>query len=43
MADFYNLLNANAVTNFSLRTEDFGRIIAALDPVAMKLGLRYQW
>ena len=43
MADVYNLLNANAVTNFSLRTEDLGRVIAALDPVAVKLGLRYQW
>ena len=43
MADFYNLLNTNAVTNFSLRTEDYERIIAALDPRAMKLGLRFQW
>ncbi|MCY4075850.1 MAG: TonB-dependent receptor [Acidobacteria bacterium] len=43
MADFYNLLNANAVTNFSLRTGDYERIIAALDPLAMKLGLRFQW
>ena len=43
MADFYNLLNANAVTNFSLRTGDYERTIAALDPLAMKLGLRFQW
>ena len=43
MADFYNLLNANAVTNFSLRTADYRHIIAALDPLAMKLGLRFQW
>ena len=43
MADFYNLFNANAVTNFSLRTGDYERVIAALDPLAMKLGLRYQW
>ena len=43
MLDVYNLLNANAVTNFSLRSGDFGRVIAALDPLAAKLGLRYQW
>ena len=43
MADFYNLLNVNAVTNFSLRTEDYERIIATLDPRAVKLGLRFQW
>ena len=31
----------DAVTNFSLHTADAERIIAALDPLAMKLGVRY--
>ncbi len=43
MADIYNVLNSNAVTNFSLRTGDAERIIAALDPIALKLGLRVQF
>ena len=43
MLDLYNLFNSNAVTNFSLRTGDNERVIAALDPVAMKLGVRYQF
>ena len=43
MLDLYNLFNANAVTNFSLRTGDNKRVIAALDPIAMKLGVRYQF
>ena len=43
MLDLYNLFNSNAVTNFSLRTADAERIIAALDPLAMKLGVRYQF
>ena len=42
MLDLYNLFNSNAVTNFSLRTGDNERVIAALDPLAMKLGVRYQ-
>ena len=43
MLDLYNLFNSNAVTNFSLRTGDAERIIAALDPLAMKLGVRYEF
>ena len=43
MLDLYNLFNSNAVTNFSLRTGDNERVIAALDPLAMKLGMRYQF
>ena len=43
MLDLYNLFNSNAVTNFSLRTGDNQRVIAALDPLAMKLGVRYQF
>ena len=43
MADVYNVLNANAVTNFSLRTGDDKRVIAALDPITMKVGARFQF
>ena len=43
MLDLYNLFNSNAVTNFSLRTGDNERVIAALDPLAMKQGVRYQF
>ena len=43
MLDIYNLSNANAVTNFSLRTGDNERVIAALDPIVMKLGVRFQF
>ena len=43
MLDLYNLFNSNAVTNFSLRTGDNERVIAALDPRALKLGVRYQF
>ena len=43
MLDAYNLLNSNAVTNFSLRVGDSGRVIAALDPIAVKGGIRWQF
>ena len=43
MADVYNALNSNAVTNFSLRTGDDQRVIAALDPIALKVGARFQF
>ena len=43
MLGLYNLFNSNAVTNFSLRTADAERVIAALDPLAMKLGVRYEF
>ena len=43
MLDVYNLLNSNAVSNFSLRTGDGKRVIAALDPIAMKVGVRFQF
>ena len=43
MLDAYNLLNANAVTNFSLRAGDGERVIAGLDPIAMKVGVRIQF
>ena len=43
LLDVYNLFNSNAVTNFSLRTGDRERIIAALDPIVMKLGVRFRF
>ena len=43
LLDVYNLFNSNAVTNFSLRTGDRERIIAALDPIVMKLGVRFEF
>ena len=43
MVDVYNLFNSNAVTNFSLRTGDDKRVIAALDPIAVKVGVRFQF
>ena len=43
MVDIYNLLNSNAVTNFSLRAGDNERVIAALDPITMKLGVRLEF
>ena len=43
MLDLYNVSNSNAVTNFSLRTGDDERVIAALDPIALKLGVRFQF
>ena len=43
MLDAYNVLNANAVTNFSLRAGDGERVIAALDPIALKVGARIQF
>ena len=43
MADVYNALNSNAATNFSLRAGDAERVIAALDPIALKLGVRFRF
>jgi len=44
MVDFYNLFNGNPETNFILRTGgSFRNIIAALDPRAIKVGVRYQF
>ena len=42
MLDAYNLLNSNAVTNLLQRVGDNGRLIAALDPIAVKTGIRCQ-
>ena len=42
--DVYNLFNSNAETNFVLTTGSrFRDIIAALDPRAVKLGIRLQF
>jgi hypothetical protein len=44
MLDLYNLFNSNSEVNFNLRTGSrFRNIIAALDPRAFKIGIRYQF
>jgi outer membrane receptor protein involved in Fe transport len=44
MLDVYNLFNSNSEVNFNLRTgARFRNIIAALDPRALKIGIRYQF
>jgi outer membrane receptor protein involved in Fe transport len=44
MLDIYNLFNSNSEVNFNLRTGSrFENIIAALDPRAFKIGIRYQF
>ena len=44
MVDVFNLLNSNAETNFVHRTGGrFLDLIAALDPITMKIGVRYQF
>ena len=44
MVDFYNLFNGNPEVNFILRTgRSFRNIIAALDPRAIKVGVRFQF
>jgi hypothetical protein len=42
--DMYNLFNSNAETNLVLNTGSrFGNLIAALDPRAFKIGVRFQF
>jgi hypothetical protein len=44
MVDFYNLTNSNAEINFNLNVGSrFRQIISALDPTAVKVGIRYQF
>jgi outer membrane receptor protein involved in Fe transport len=44
MVDVYNLFNSNPETNFVLRTGSaFRGIIAALNPRAFKIGVRFQF
>jgi len=44
MLDVYNLFNSNSEVNFNLRTgRRFRNIIAALDPRALKIRIRYQF
>jgi hypothetical protein len=44
LVDVYNLFNSNAETNFFLLTGSrFRNIIAALDPRAIKIGVRFQF
>jgi hypothetical protein len=40
MIDVDNALNANPVTNFNLLNNDFGHVIAVLDPRVAQVGLR---
>jgi hypothetical protein len=40
MVDVDNALNANPITNFNLLNDDFGRVIAVLDPRVAQIGLR---
>jgi hypothetical protein len=43
MLDVSNLLNANPVTNFNLFNDDFGHVIAVLDPRVAQIGLRLEF
>src|SRR5207247_5237522 len=44
MADLFNVTNSNAVTNLGLVNGGaFGQIIAALDPRAFQLGVRFDF
>jgi hypothetical protein len=40
MVDVDNVLNAHPVTNFNLLNDDFGRVIAVLEPRTTQAGLR---
>ena len=40
MLDVDNALNANPVTNFNLLNDDFGHVIAVLNPGVAQVGLR---
>jgi hypothetical protein len=41
--DLYNVLNANPVTNFSVKNGNFGTIIAALDPRVAQVAIRFEF
>jgi hypothetical protein len=41
--DVGNVLNANPVTNFNLLNDDFGHVIAVLDPRTVQVGFRVQF
>jgi hypothetical protein len=43
MLDVDNALNSNPVTNFNLLNDDFGHVIAALDPRVTQIGLRLEF
>ncbi|HEV3057799.1 MAG TPA: hypothetical protein VGY48_06100, partial [Vicinamibacterales bacterium] len=40
MLELDNAFNANPVTNFNLLNDDFGHVIAVLDPRVAQIGLR---
>jgi hypothetical protein len=43
MFDLYNVLNSNSVTNFNLHSDEFGSIIAVLDPRVAQVGFRLEF
>jgi hypothetical protein len=43
MFDLDNALNANPVTNFNLFNDDFGRVIAVLDPRVAQVAVRVEF
>ena len=44
MADLFNIMNSNAVTNFNLLNgAQYDRIIATMDPRTFMLGLRFDF
>jgi hypothetical protein len=43
MFDLDNALNANPVTNFNLLNDDFGHVIAVLNPRVAQVGLRLEF
>ncbi len=44
MADLFNALNTNAVSNFNLLNgSQYNRIIATLDPRTFQLGFRFDF
>jgi hypothetical protein len=40
MVDIDNVLNSSSVINFNLLNDDFGHVIAVLNPRVMQVGLR---
>jgi len=44
MADLFNVMNSNAVTNFTLvNGTNYNKIIAALDPRTFQVGFRFDF
>ena len=43
MLDWYNVLNADPITNFNLVGDGFKRVIATLDPRVFQVGFRLEF